>query len=65
MTTRMAKLAAQRLCVVWLLLVSAAQATDYYLDATPTHSWGQLLYRYPQAASPYGERGEHPYSSGK
>lgn len=23
------------------------------LDATPTHSWGQLLYRYPQAAYPY------------
>lgn len=23
------------------------------LDATPTHSWGQLLYRYPQAAFPY------------
>ncbi len=23
------------------------------LDATPTHSWGQLLYRYPQRAFPY------------
>ena len=23
------------------------------LDATPTHSWGELLYRYPQAAYPY------------
>jgi hypothetical protein len=23
------------------------------LDATPTHSWGQLLYRYPHAAYPY------------
>ena len=23
------------------------------LDATPTHSWEQLLYRYPQAAFPY------------
>ncbi len=25
------------------------------LDATPTHSWGQLLYRYPQAAFPYAQ----------
>ena len=25
------------------------------LDATPTHSWGQLLYRYPQAAYPYAQ----------
>lgn len=25
------------------------------LDATPTHSWGRLLYRYPQAAFPYDE----------
>ena len=23
------------------------------LDATPTHSWGELLYRYPQAPFPY------------
>ena len=23
------------------------------LDATPTHSWGSMLYRYPQAAYPY------------
>ncbi len=28
---------------------------EYYwaLDATPTHSWGQWRYRYPQAAYPY------------
>jgi hypothetical protein len=25
----------------------------WHLDATPTHSWAQLLYRYPQAAYPY------------
>ncbi len=25
----------------------------WHLDATPTHSWGQTLYRYPQAAFPY------------
>jgi hypothetical protein len=25
------------------------------LDATPTHSWGQLLYRYPHAAFPYDQ----------
>ncbi len=25
----------------------------YYLDATPTHSWMQMCYRYPQAAYPY------------
>ena len=25
------------------------------LDATPTHSWSQYLYRYPQAAFPYEE----------
>ncbi|MDH5255821.1 MAG: glucosidase, partial [Gammaproteobacteria bacterium] len=36
----------------------------YYLDATPTHSWLKMLYKYPQAAFPYdrlvrenGERG--------
>jgi hypothetical protein len=26
----------------------------YYLDGTPTHSWMQMLYKYPQAAFPYG-----------
>jgi len=38
----------------------------YYLDATPTHSYGKMLYKYPQAAFPYGalvsenkKRGKH------
>jgi len=26
----------------------------YYLDATPTHSYLKMLYKYPQAAYPYG-----------
>ena len=26
----------------------------YYLDSTPTHSWMQFLYKYPQAEFPYG-----------
>jgi hypothetical protein len=26
----------------------------YYLDATPTHSYLKMLYKYPQAAFPYG-----------
>lgn len=26
----------------------------YYLDATPTHSYCKMLYKYPQAAFPYG-----------
>ncbi len=32
------------------------------LDATPTHSYGSMLYRYPQAAYPYADagRGERP-----
>src|SRR5215831_14134129 len=25
----------------------------YYLDATPTHSYNRMLYKYPQAAFPY------------
>ncbi len=25
----------------------------YYVDATPTHSYGRMLYKYPQAAYPY------------
>src|SRR5437588_619205 len=25
----------------------------YYLDATPTHSYQRMLYKYPQAAFPY------------
>ena len=27
----------------------------WHLDATPTHSWAQYLYRYPQAAYPYAQ----------
>jgi hypothetical protein len=27
----------------------------FYLDSTPTHSWMQFLYKYPQAAFPYAE----------
>jgi hypothetical protein len=27
----------------------------YYLDNTPTHSWMKYLYKYPQAAFPYGD----------
>jgi hypothetical protein len=27
----------------------------YYLDATPTHSYLKMLYKYPQRAFPYGE----------
>ena len=27
----------------------------WYLDATPTHSYGKMLYKYPQAAFPYDE----------
>src|SRR5690348_1270769 len=27
----------------------------YYLDSTPTHSYMRMLYKYPQAAFPYGE----------
>ncbi len=27
----------------------------FYLDATPTHSWLRALYKYPQAAFPYGD----------
>ncbi len=26
----------------------------YYLDATPNHSYLKMLYKYPQAAYPYG-----------
>ena len=38
----------------------------FYLDATPTHSYNKMLYKYPQAAFPYadlvhenGRRGKH------
>ena len=27
----------------------------WHVDATPTHSYGEMLYRYPQAAFPYAE----------
>jgi hypothetical protein len=27
----------------------------FYLDSTPTHSYAKMLYKYPQAAFPYGE----------
>ena len=27
----------------------------YYIDSTPTHSWMRGLYKYPQAAFPYGD----------
>jgi hypothetical protein len=30
----------------------------YYLDATPTHSYLRMLYKYPQAAFPYAELAE-------
>ena len=40
----------------------------YYLDSTPTHSWMEYLYKYPQAAFPYDDlvdtnarRGLHDY----
>ena len=26
----------------------------YYLDATPSHSYLKMLYKYPQTADPYG-----------
>ena len=28
---------------------------DFYLDSTPTHSYMKYLYKYPQAAYPYGD----------
>jgi hypothetical protein len=27
----------------------------FYLDATPTHSYGRYLYKYPQRAFPYDD----------
>src|SRR5512142_412989 len=30
----------------------------YYLDATPSHSWMRMLYKYPQAAFPYAHLAE-------
>ena len=31
----------------------------FYLDSTPTHSYMKYLYKYPQAAYPYGDLVEH------
>jgi len=31
-----------------------AKELYYYLDATPTHSWLKMLYKYPQREYPYG-----------
>lgn len=36
----------------------------WHLDATPTHSWAQHLYRYPQAAYPYAALREQNSSRG-
>ena len=38
----------------------------YYLDATPTHSYLKMLYKYPQRAFPYARlrRGEPPARQG-
>jgi hypothetical protein len=40
----------------------------FYLDSTPTHSYMKYLYKYPQAAFPYGDlvetnraRGRHDF----
>src|SRR5215468_4511537 len=37
----------------------------YYLDSTPTHSYMQFLYKYPQAAFPYAELVERNRQRGK
>ena len=37
----------------------------WHLDATPTHSWAQHLYRYPQKAFPYAALRENNASSGR
>jgi hypothetical protein len=37
----------------------------YYLDATPTHSYLKMLYKYPQRAFPYGELVEENRRRGK
>ncbi len=36
----------------------------YYLDATPTHSYGKALYKYPQMAFPYEELVEQNRTAG-
>ena len=37
----------------------------YYLDATPTHSWMRMLYKYPQAEYPYARLMEENARRGK
>ncbi|MCA9792741.1 MAG: glucosidase, partial [Candidatus Eremiobacteraeota bacterium] len=37
----------------------------YYLDATPTHSYGKALYKYPQAEFPYGRLVEENGNRGR
>jgi len=37
---------------------------DYYLDATPTHSYLRMLYKYPQAAFPYTDLVAENHMSG-
>ena len=37
----------------------------YYLDSTPTHSYMKFLYKYPQAAFPYGRLVEDNRNRGK
>jgi hypothetical protein len=37
----------------------------YYLDATPTHSYLKMLYKYPQAAFPYAQLAEENRRRGK
>src|SRR6202171_4549781 len=36
----------------------------YYLDATPTHSYLRMLYKYPQAEFPYGRLGDENHRRG-
>jgi hypothetical protein len=37
----------------------------YYLDSTPTHSYMKMLYKYPQAAFPYGQLVEENQRRGR
>ena len=37
----------------------------FYVDSTPTHSYMRAIYKYPQAAFPYGELGEENARRGK
>src|SRR6202790_3166233 len=36
----------------------------YYLDATPSHSYLKMLYKYPQAEFPYGRLGDENHRRG-